>query len=228
MQHRYNPFRQIHKGLKAMLYQTAMAIQHNDFSDVYATGHVVDQVQKVLWLFDGHAHTEDSMVFPLIQQHATHIVDEFEKQHEKDHQLSQDVENALDALLQAKDKDERIVKAQELTFAFERFISFNLEHMMMEETVVAPVIWQHYTDAELHGLTAKIVQSLPADKNEHYTDWMLIGNSNPEVINWLNGVKASAPAPVFEGLCERASNILPKSRWHEIEACLFEDLALLN
>jgi hemerythrin-like domain-containing protein len=228
MQHRYNPFRQIHKGLKAMLYHTAMSIQHNDFSDVFATGHVIEQVQKVLWLFDGHAHTEDSMVFPLIKDYAPRIVEDFESQHEKDHQLGREVEKALDEIMDAKGRDARVAAALRLTYAYERFISFNLEHMIMEETIVAPAIWAQYSDEELHRLTARIVQSIPEDKNELYTDWMLVGNSNEEVAGWLGGVRETAPSFVFEGICERARNLLPPSRWHQIENTLFERSIILN
>lgn len=228
MQHRYNPFMQIHKGLKAMLYHTAMSIQHNDFSDELATGHVIDQVQKVLWLFDGHAHTEDSMVFPLIQHFAPHIVKDFEAQHVTDHELAEEVERCLDKMLEVKSRNDQYETGMELKHAFERFLAFNLEHMIKEETQVAPAIWANYSDEELHLLTAKIVQSIPQDKNELYTDWMLIGNSNKEVIEWLDNVKATAPSFVFEGLCNRAQQLLPISRWQIIEAAMYENMAALN
>ena len=228
MQHRYNPFRQIHQGLKAMLYHTAMSIQHNDFSDELSTGHVIDEVQKVLWLFEGHAHTEDSMVFPLIKEHAPHIVEDFEKQHVQDHELGADVERCLDKILDSDLQSDRMEAGNELQYAFERFLAFNLEHMIREETQVAPAIWKNYTDEELHQLTGKIVQSIPQDKNDLYTDWMLIGNSNHEVIAWLSNVKVTAPSFVFDGLCERAKHLLPISRWQMIETALTEDAAILN
>lgn len=228
MQHRYNPFMQIHKGLKAMLYHTAMSIQHNDFMDELSTGHVIDQVQKVLWLFDGHAHTEDSMVFPLIQSVAPHIVKDFEAQHEVDHQLGAEVENCLDSLMACTSRSGRYEAGMALKNAFERFLAFNLEHMIKEETQVAPAIWANYSDEDLHLLTAKIVQSIPQDKNELYTDWMLIGNSNKEVIEWLGNVKVTAPSFVYEGLYNRAQQLLPISRWQIIEAAMYESEAALN
>lgn len=228
MQHRYNPFMQIHKGLKAMLYHTAMNIQHNDFSDELATGHVIDQVQKVLWLFEGHAHTEDSMVFPLITSQAPELVKDFEAQHVIDHQLGAEVEQSLDALLESHSAAGREAAGIALKNAFEKFLAFNLEHMIKEETQVAPAIWASYSDADLHQLTARIVQSIPPDKNELYTDWMLIGNSNREVIQWLSQVRATAPAFVYEGLYERAGQILPIGRWQVIEAALQEAELSLN
>lgn len=228
MQHRYNPFMQIHKGLKAMLYHTAMSIQHNDFSDAFATGHVIDQVQKVLWLFEGHAHTEDSMVFTLIEKQAPELVADFEAQHIIDHQLGADVDACLDALLESHTIAGREAAGIALKNAYERFLAFNLEHMIKEETQVAPAIWANYSDAELHQLTARIVQSIPQDKNELYTDWMLIGNSNREVIEWLSNVRATAPAFVYEALYERAGQLLPISRWEVIEAALQETVATLN
>ena len=217
---RYNPFMQIHKGLQAMLYHTALAIQHNDFANQRSTSLVVDQVQKVLWLFEGHAHTEDSMVFPLIAEHAPEVVADFEAQHETDHQLGATLEAILEKVAACNSSAECMATGLELKRAFEKFIAFNLEHMIKEETIVAPIIWQHYSDAELHELTGRIVRALPEDKNRHYTDWMLIGNSDAEVIQWLHQVRDTAPSFVYDGLCERARNVLNADRWQYIETAM--------
>ena len=219
---------QIHKGLQAMLYHNALAIQHNDFSNPRSTSLVIDQVQKVLWLFEGHAHTEDSMVFPLIAQHAPEVVADFEAQHDKDHQLAAGVEDCLDKLAHCSTAAACYEQGLRLKRAFERFIAFNLEHMILEETVVAPIIWQHFPDEELHQLTARIVQQLPEDKNRHYTDWMLMGNSDVEVIQWLTNVRDTAPDFVYAALCERARTVLDAGRWQQIESSLQVPSVLLN
>lgn len=213
---RYNPFTQIHKGLRAMLYDTAMAIQLNDFTNVRSTSLVVDQVQKVLWLFEGHAHTEDTKVFPLIERHAPHVVADFEAQHDEDHALGEAVQQKLDKLPACKTENERKLAGAALQQAFESFVAFNLDHMVQEETIVAGIIWQHYSDEELHALSADIVSSLPADKNEHYTNWMIIGNSDVELIQWFMNVRQSAPAFVYEQLCTTASNLLNQDRWQNV------------
>jgi hemerythrin-like domain-containing protein len=228
MQNRYNPFMQIHKGLRAMLYDTAIALQQNDFSQLRPTSLVVDQVQKVLWLIEGHAETEDTKVFPLIKVHAPEMVAEFEAQHEKDHQLCASVEACLESLVNCTDTESRMALGLLLQQAFQLFVAFNLEHMVMEETKVAPVIWAHYSDEDLHQLTASIVRSLPADKNDHYTDWMLIGNSDVEVIQWLSSVRATAPDYVYNGLCERARRVLNAERWKQIDHHLQATEAALN
>ena len=214
---RYNPFTQIHKGLRALLYDTALALQHNDFNNERTTALVADQVQKVLWLFEGHAHTEDSMVFPLIAQHAPGLVADFEAQHEKDHALGQAVQDKLEALAQCQDTVSREMAGTALQQAFECFVAFNLEHMVMEETLVAPIIWQHYSDEALHALTGEIVRSLPADKNEQYTNWMILGLNDVELIQWLTGVRQTAPSFVFDSLCTTAQQLLKESRWQKLQ-----------
>lgn len=228
MQNRYNPFMQIHKGLRALLYDTAIAIQQNDFTQLRSTSLVIDQVQKVLWLFDGHVHTEDTKVFPLIQHHAPELIAQFEAQHEKDHQLAASVEACLESLANAHDNESRHQLGILLQQAFQLFIAFNLEHMVMEETIMAPAIWKHYSDEDLHQLTTDIVRSLPADKNDHYTDWMLIGNSDIEVIQWLSSVRNSAPDFVYNSLCDRARRVLHAERWKKIDTKLNAGEMILN
>lgn len=217
---RYNPFMQIHKGLRAMLYDTALALQHNDFTNVRTTSLVADQVQKVLWLFEGHAHTEDTKVFPLLQQHFPALIDEFEAQHEKDHALGEAVQQSLQELADATDNISRTMAGTLLQQSFQCFVAFNLEHMVQEETKVAPAIWEYYTDEDLHALSSEIVRSLPADKNEHYTNWMIVGNSDIELVQWFTQVRHAAPSFVYEQLCETAKKILNNERWSNVQSKL--------
>jgi hypothetical protein len=228
MTHRYNPFLQIHKGLRAMLYETALNLQHADFGNVAATALVTDQVQKVLWLFEGHAHIEDSKVFPLIATHAPEVVDDFESQHVQDHALGEALQQQLDKLAACEHPTERKLSGLALQQAFQCFVAFNLEHMVKEETIVASLLWEHYTDQELHALTEEIVRNIPPEKNQHYVNWMILGNNDEELIQWLTSVRNSAPSFVYDQLCDLAKQLLKTARWEKVSSALAEAPLVLN
>lgn len=228
MTHRYNPFLQIHKGLRAMLYDTALNLQLADYGNVAATALVADQVQKVLWLFEGHAHVEDSQVFPLVAQHAPEVVADFEGQHEEDHALGEAVQEQLNQLASCSTASERKLAGLGLQQAFQNFVAFNLEHMVKEETIVAALLWQHYSDEQLHALTNEIVRNLPPEKNQHYTNWMILGNNDEELIQWLTSVRQQAPPFVYDQLCGLAKQLLKQSRWENLSTTLAEVSLQLN
>ena len=49
---RYNIFYQVHKGLRAMLYETALLLQHTDFTNFDEAEQAIEQLQTVVELFD--------------------------------------------------------------------------------------------------------------------------------------------------------------------------------
>ncbi|MBS1687584.1 MAG: hypothetical protein JSS96_02580, partial [Bacteroidetes bacterium] len=83
---RYNIFNQIHKGLRNMLYSTAVDIQRTDFALAKASA-TIEQVLLVLDLFEEHAHNEDCHLLPMAEKHDAVLVAEFERDHEIDHKL---------------------------------------------------------------------------------------------------------------------------------------------
>ena len=220
---RYNPFNQIHKGLRALLYNTALQIQHTDFSDEHETTQVLDKVELVIWLFEGHAHVEDTMVFPLIEKHAPEVVADFEAQHVEDHRLGEALVEAVANCKKAATINAKLIAAKNLLLAFNDFLAFNVKHMNQEETIVNSHIWKHYTDEELLKHGAEIVKSIPPEKNGHYSKWMLLGLNNHEIAVWFTAIKTMAPLPVVNMFYELAAKELDADRWSLIKNALEED-----
>jgi len=216
MSHRYNTFMQIHKGLRAMLYDTAIAIQQSDFRDENAAASIVKKVEKVIWLFEGHAHTEDSKVFPLLERYAPEVVADFEREHVKDHALGEALLEALDMLKTAPDAENRKTASTALRQAFDCFMAFNLEHMVKEETTINSLLWRYYTDADLLNLSRKIVQSIPIEMNMLYSHWIIAGINDEELINWLEQACQTAPPLVYDYLWDTACQLLDPQRWGNI------------
>lgn len=85
---RYDIFNNIHKALRAMLYETALCLQQTDFNNEDETDTSLTQLNTVIDLFDKHAHTEDSIVFEAIKNKEPLLVHIFEKEHEEDHKTT--------------------------------------------------------------------------------------------------------------------------------------------
>ena len=221
---RYNPFNQIHKALRALLYDTALQIQRVDFSDDDATEIVLENVELVILLFEGHAHVEDTMVFPLIKDTAPSIVASFEAQHEEDHSLAELLSHSVKCCRKAARLDEKLFAGRGLLLAFNDFLAFNVKHMNEEETLVNGYLWKYFSDEELMEHTKKIAAAIPPEKNMHYSKWMLKGLNNHEIFIWYSAIKHTAPAVVFNMFCDMAEKELETSKWGTIKDVLQEGM----
>ena len=213
---RYNMFTQIHKGLRALLYETAMKVQHTDFWNVDEGEAAINQVSEVVRLFEKHAHAEDTYVFPAIQKYEPSIADAFEQEHVKDHQLGEELIGAINQYRFAEIITEKAEAGREIYPAYVKFMVFNLEHMGKEEEILNPIFWRYYTDTDLLAVTREIVANIPPDYMAQFSRWMMRGLSNPEITYWLRSVEREAPEVVFQALFTTAEKELSEKRFRQV------------
>ena len=223
---RYNIFNQVHKGLRALLYETIIKLQQTDFTDAEDADEAVQQVKIILDLFDEHAHTEDSFFLPAIVEYEPSVVDVFAQEHVKDLELSNKLNGLLQAFSLTISPDAKHEIGAAISNASFEFMLFNLEHMKKEEDVLNKLLWRYYTDEVLHGITMNIIANVPADKMPLYNKWMMRGLSNTEIIQWLKQVKNNAPEFVFHSYVDLAVNELPEYRWQKVQEQLTEGAML--
>lgn len=216
---RYNVFNQIHKGLRGMLYDTALRLQQTDFSQSEAKT-TVDQLEQVLHFFDEHAENEDQFILPHIRKHNAQLIDELEKDHDIDHRLTQTLFDHIQEWRSALVDAKREAVGQRICFAFSEFIAFNLYHMNKEENVLMYLLWKHYTDGEIHQMEEQILRSIPPQTLLAESRWMMRSINDKEVIGWLSGVKQGAPAEVFNNFLQMAADELPSHRLVKVHAAL--------
>ncbi|MBD2753102.1 hemerythrin domain-containing protein [Spirosoma validum] len=216
---RYNVFNQIHKGLRGMLYNTALQIQQTDFAAPEADA-TIQQLEQVLLFFDTHAEHEDGFILPHIKKHNPQLVDELEKDHDVDHRLTQTLFESIEAWKVATQPDQKELIGQRIFFAFNEFIAFNLYHMNKEENVLMYQLWKHYTDAEIHQMEGNIIQSIPPQTLFAESRWMMRSINDKEVTGWLSGMKQSAPAEVFTSFLQMAEDELSPERLARVKTAL--------
>ena len=196
---RFNIFNQIHKGLRAMLYNMALTIQHTDFSIEEEGKATLRKLKQVLELYAEHGQHEDSIVFPSVQEAAPTAITALEAEHEKDEQLVNDLLMQIRAYKNA-DAAEKASIGYAIHLAFQEFVAFNLEHMNKEERTINPLLWEQYTDDQIVGIQRNILRQVSQESNMYYTRWMLKGLNDSELSTWFQKVKATAPTEVWNGL----------------------------
>lgn len=221
---RYNPFHMIHQGLRAMLYHCSLQVQQTDFLNDNEAEKLILSIKELIWLFESHAHTEDTKVFSLIESKAPDVVADFEKQHERDHMLATHLQGCIEQYEAASKQSDKVFAGRQLQFSLAEFTAFNLSHMNMEEVIIKSLLWQHFTDDQLHQMTNEILADIPPEKNARYSYWMLKGLATQEIIDWFKSIQQMAPPFVFENMMSLAASALPETQLQQIQEALLVEL----
>lgn len=223
---RYNMFNQIHKALRSLLYDTALLLQQTDFMSRDDVKDVLLRIEQVIDVFDKHADTEDSLVLPALAPYEPAVVNVFEEEHDKDHELAQRLKELVFVFLHSEASETRRQTGVAINVAYTEFLIFNLNHMAKEEKVLNRLLWRYYSDEELQQLTQTILSKQSPESMAFAGKWMMRGLSNNEIIAWLKEVQKNAPPFVLQALTATAENELPVTRWKLIQENIMTEKAV--
>ncbi|TSJ42622.1 hypothetical protein FO440_00065 [Mucilaginibacter corticis] len=212
---RFNVFNQIHKALRALMFNTVMQIQQTDMNDTNASAPVLIQTALLLEIFDAHAYYEDNFILAAAEKHDPALVAEFESEHVTDLQLTEKLREQLSAYEIADDKR---AAGNGIYYALNDFVAFNLHHMNKEESLLNQMLWANYTDEEIVAMEHAITAHIPAEKMPVYFEWMIKGINDPELAAWLKAVQFGAPDFVFNGLFEACGVFLSAPRFDVLKS----------
>lgn len=196
---RYNIYTLIHKALRASLSQNLIELGRVDDTDTDAVTEQLANTESLLHFCLDHLRHENefihSVIFKLRQSHRLNTADDH-GQHERDiAKLLADIAHIkqLPAL-------RRRSFMLELYRHFALFVGENFEHMQIEETQNAGILWEHLTDAQIHDIHHRIVTSETPEENMRVLLMMLPNITHSERMEVLNGFRPAVPAEVFNGL----------------------------
>ncbi len=153
---RFRPLDPPHKGLRHLLGLLALEAGRTDYSDPAEVGRLQDIGQLTFDLLADHAHTEDVHVLEPLEERAPGAAGALEADHVAFHERELELRSALAALDDGVTDDQ----AHDLYLSITAFQADYLRHLLLEETVVEPIIWQHFTDEELIADQVEIGQAM--------------------------------------------------------------------
>lgn len=212
---RVNLYAGIHKGLRALLSKTLLAVGRMDPQDAAEVAATTTQVAQLLDLCASHVVHEDTFIHTAIEARAPGASSAIGHDH-RGHEIAIEALRALAARLGATPAPQRAGVARSLYLQLSRFVGHNLEHMYVEETAHNAVLWAHYTDSELVAIHAALVASIPPGEMMFSMAWMLPSLSAPERVDLLADMRANAPAPAFGAVMALARAKLDDAQWREL------------
>jgi phytoene dehydrogenase-like protein len=107
-----------------------------------------------------------------------------------------------------------------LYLSYNRFLSAYLAHLDMEEGPITEAVYKHFNDEEIKAMVGRIIAKTSPQDMGMMLGYMIPGMNAAERLTFLSGVKATAPAPVFEGLKGLAQKVLAPRDWEKLSAQL--------
>ncbi|QHE88505.1 hemerythrin domain-containing protein [Hydrogenophaga sp. BPS33] len=214
-QGRFNLYAGIHKALRAFMVDTLTAIGRTDPANPAGVAHTAQQTLALLGLFEGHLQHENGFVHPALDARCPGVASRIAGEHvEHEHHIAH-LRSVTQALAQG-DTREREAALYALYLGMARFVADNLQHMHIEETVHNPALWAAYSDEELIAIHDALVAAVTPEHMALVTRWMLPNLNAPERLEMMQGMRASAPPPAFQGMVDAARGLLPQADWVQL------------
>jgi hypothetical protein len=211
---RLDLYRNVHKGIRVMLFDLVQKSGRTDFTDITSVAKLRTETRELFELLESHAHNEDLYVMPLVHAAAPKLAAEFAAAHDDQEARLPGLLAALDSI----DTSARDAEARGHAFVVQlsRVAGELLTHMADEELELNAALWQAYSDEELHAAEQRLVASIPPEKMARYLRWMLPAMNPAERASFL----AVLPPPVFEFVRALAKQVLTPADDEKLEAAL--------
>lgn len=223
---RYDVFESVHKGLKALLYDTALLLQHADFLKEEPFETITEAIKETVHLLEEHIQTEVKFIVPLIFDFEPGIADQFIKDQQQALHLSAQLKNALSNFVSEQTLKSGNDAGKALSCRFMEFMLFQINLMVKEEELLNRILWKYFSDKHIAQLQKEMLQNNCLTLSEKLTRWMMRGINDTEAVYWLKTVERTASQLEFKTLFATAEKELSQDRFKKLLSSLTEGVML--
>src|SRR5689334_6457629 len=146
MKKRYDIFRDIHKAVRGMLYDTAITLQVADFSVEEEAVPAMEKLECVLAVLRTHAKDEATYIYPAVKRLDASLCCVFETEQVKLEIRLQELRYMVKQFFSAISPGGKTEAAEALCPCFNEFMALHLLHMNRQEAEINNLLWKQYTD----------------------------------------------------------------------------------
>jgi hypothetical protein len=209
-------FTQIHKGIRAMLYDAGARLQSTDFSDPAAAAATLDHLERRLDMLHEHGVHEDTHYFPPLRADEREVVHLMTDEHQEIQRKIASVRAAVAAVVPVAGTEESAEPAARLNRTFNHFMAYYLRHMNHEEETALPAMWRTFSDDRLLEMRAAVLSSIPPERYSEWLGWMLPALNDAELTGVLHGLRASSSPAALGVVVKVAGKALAPERWDAV------------
>jgi len=209
----------VHKGLRAAMCDTLLAVGRLDCDDPREVSDVLARARGLLSLCRDHLEHEEREIHAAMEARCPGSAAQTAGDH-RDHLMSF---VSLEADIQAVEQAAGGARARAAVRLYRQlalFVGENFAHMHTEETENTAILWQTHADAELAGVHRSIVSAIPPERMAVYMRWMVPYQNPAERAAMLGALRLTAPAAVFEGVLAGVRPHLDRGDWVKLATAL--------
>jgi len=209
-------FEAAHKGLRNVLSQFSFMLGRCDFDSSMDITKLHLLGKDLFMMLSSHANDENTLILAALEEKvpgsSKHDMDDHERlEHDQNA-----IEKMLNEIKELNSKGEDALgMGAELYMKFSKFYGEYLLHTVEEETDTQRLLWENFTDPELHAMRGKIIAGFTPDSFEKWQSYIMPAITQSELLMMLGGMKANAPEQ-FTRLMVMAEKFLPAEEFAEI------------
>lgn len=209
---RPNYFNNIHKAIRAGLFEISLQVARADFGDPQAAADAGRSVVELMDFLDEHAGHEQRFVFPQLASFAPILATELEAEHIELEGLQSEI-RTLAHRAHGPSGEDREEAGRLLARWFALLVSGQLRHLDREETEANAAAWANRTDVELASIQGRMQAAMSPESRDRLARRMLPALNVGEQTELLSGARRTLPASAFGALVALAREILGPERW---------------
>jgi hypothetical protein len=203
----FDTYRDIHKGIRAELFGLTLEAGSTDPASAAGRAALAARVRATVQFLLDHAEHEDRVIQPVLEARLPDIAARIAVDHPA-------LEARMEVLVALADQAEVAPRAQQrrrvhrLYLELASFTSAYLAHQDVEERVVMPALDAAVGVEAVLAMHGAIVGSIPPEHLAVGLSMMLPALNVDDRTELLGGMRATVPAPVFEGVWGLAGSVL--------------------
>jgi hypothetical protein len=215
---RYNFYREVHKGIRALLGSLVEQAGRTDFQDEAEVASLRRATADAFELLEAHARVETRFVMPLLRAHAGEIGKRLDDDHEEQTRVMAGLLAGVEGV-DAADAS-AAVKGHAFAVALSRFVGELLVHMADEEERGLPALWAAVDDSVLQRTHQELLASLQPDEMARDLAHMFPAMNASERLAMLVRIRATAPLEAYRFVSGLARRVLSPADWDRLEGRL--------
>lgn len=204
---RMNLYRDIHKAIRALMADITVKSGRVDFASPASFAAFRADVESAFAFLSGHAEHENDFLDPAYRQFAPGVSSVLLVAHDEQEERMQRLTRDL-ASIDPKSADAPS-KGHAVIVELSRFFGEVLVHMADEEQVGMPALWAAVDDAALLEIHRRLLASIGPEEMAVTLRLMIPAMNTPGRVELLAGMRAGAPAEVFNGVRAMAKSLIP-------------------
>jgi len=200
-------YRDIHKGIRAELFAVTSSAGSIDPGVRNDRAAVAGHVHSLAAVLESHAHHEDAVIEPALEQHLPDLAAQISDDHERIEASFARIVDLADSVVDAPDREQRRL-TQLLHLDLARFTGTYLAHQDLEEREVMGRLQGAVGEDEVLRMHTAIVGSIPPDEMARSLAFMLPAMNADDRADLLGGMRMGAPEEAFEAVVGLARSVL--------------------